>query len=78
MEDKEILKDNIILRECEGRYIKGIKYKYFTNGKFHMWGNRLSESLTTSCTYTVAIVELEDGSVINVMPEDLVFSDTKK
>lgn len=49
--------------------------KAFASGIFHTWGSNYEEFESGPGNYTVAIVELEDGRVVEVLPKDLIFTD---
>ena len=42
-------------------------------GLFHKWGNAYEEFETGAGNYTVAIVELADGTIAEVLPSNLKF-----
>ena len=44
-------------------------------GYFHGWGNAALESENTVASYTVALVELADGTITNVEPSNLKFTE---
>ncbi len=73
-----------MLRKCKGRYYKYSKdvgvYKpiNFELGYFHTWGNDYEEFETGAGNYSIAIVELPDGKIVKVNPNDLKFLDTKE
>ncbi len=66
------------MRKCKGKYYKDREYHDFDNGSFHCWGKTYEESDNGGCEYTVAIVELPDGQVVTVNPDDLVFLNKKE
>jgi hypothetical protein len=46
------------------------------SGLFHHWGSELFEQTEApSVSYTVGIVELEDGSVVSAAPAHVKFND---
>ena len=48
----------------------------FSNaGLFHQWGSAYEEQEGGGCTYTVAIVEMADGTIQQVLPSSLKFLD---
>ena len=65
-----------MFRKCHIRYykfIQGAKEHYYeADGKFHQWGQ---EAWEESFTYTVGIVELEDGSIVTTEPRNIKFID---
>lgn len=68
------------LRRCTGKlhvYEDGRwKDKEFELGYFHGWGMNYEEFETGPGNYSVAIVELPDGSVITPAVTDITFLDT--
>lgn len=60
------------MRRCKGKYYKDGNMIDFRVGKFHTWGL----GNTDNGSYTVGIVELKDGTIITVSPEDLIFTDS--
>lgn len=60
------------MRRCKGKYCKDGNMIDFRVGKFHTWG--LGNEDNTG-SYTVGIVELKDGTIITVLPENLIFTD---
>jgi hypothetical protein len=54
-----------------GMWEEGFPHK----GLFHQWANACEESSSGFGNYTVALVEIEDGSIIEVMPTSLRFDD---
>lgn len=44
-------------------------------GKFHQWGSSYEEFEGGPGNFTIAIVEMPDGSIITPQPEDIVFQD---
>ncbi len=45
------------------------------NGLFHKWGSNYEEFENGAVNYNVAIIELEDGSIEEILPESLKFDD---
>ena len=62
-------------RRCKGRYYKNGQYHDFQIGVFHQWGNQYEEFENGAGNYTVAIVELPDGSVVMPVACDIQFLD---
>lgn len=54
-----------------------VKVHDFT-GKFHQWGFELWEQEPASISYTVAIVEKDDGQIATVPPHLVMFDDVEK
>ena len=44
-------------------------------GLFHCWGSAYEEFESGPGNYTVAIVEMADGSILTPIPSDVVFLD---
>ena len=42
-------------------------------GVFHQWGNAMEESSEGFGNYTVGLVELPDGTVLEVLPSNIKF-----
>jgi len=50
--------------------------KDFTHkGKFHEWGEDYEEFESCAGNYSIALVELEDGTIEKVLPENVKFID---
>lgn len=60
-------------RYCKGRYYKGGNYHNFSIGRFHQWGSNYEEYENGAGNYSVAIVELPDGTVIMPVADDICF-----
>lgn len=71
-----------MLRKCKGKYGFWEKNKWtyedFELGYFHYFGCDYEEFETGAGNYSVAIIELPDGKVVKVNPNDLQFLDTKE
>ena len=50
--------------------------EFQTKGIFHQWGNAYEEFDNGAAPYTIAIVELEDGTVEEALPKNMKFLDT--
>lgn len=72
------------LRKCSGYYMEqntqnsseyGIRYHEveFTNGNFHQFGNNYREFESGVGNYTTAIVELEDGRIVEAVVDSIKF-----
>lgn len=48
---------------------------FSTPATFHMWGHRIIEDSNGIYSYTVGIVELEDGKVMSLIPDEIMFLD---
>ena len=46
---------------------------YLHDGVFHEWGSAYEESNTGFGNYTIAIVEQEDGTIVEVLPSNIKF-----
>lgn len=64
-------------RYCKGRYYKNGYYHDFSIGQFHQWGSNYEEYENGAGNYSVAIVELPDGTVIMPVADDISFLDDK-
>jgi hypothetical protein len=47
-------------------------------GIFHVWGVNYEEFESGTGNYSVAIVEMQDGSVVEALPQDVIFIDSVK
>ena len=47
--------------------------EFETQGFFHQWGNTYKEFESGVGNYTVALVELQDGTIAEVLPVNLKF-----
>jgi hypothetical protein len=47
--------------------------KFNSIGNFHSWGLSMEETQEQIASYTIAIVEMQDGSVYEVLPNNLIF-----
>lgn len=59
-------------------YIPGtlkLEKDYTQKGKFHQWGINFEEFENGAASYTVALVELEDGVIVEVEPSRIKFVD---
>lgn len=63
-------------RKCKGKYfVRERGFIEFDLGYFHEWGIDSEELEVGALNYTIGIVELKDGKIVIVMPENLVFID---
>lgn len=46
-----------------------------TYGFFHQWGSKVEETENGTFSQTVAIVELSDGTIQQVIPDNMMFVD---
>lgn len=61
------------MRKCKGFYYKDGSRIPFEQGLFHQWGCTYEEFEAGPGNYSVAIVELPDGTIIMPYPTDLQF-----
>jgi len=54
-------------------YKAPVKTELVGTGVFHCWGSSYEEFEDGPVSYTMAIVELRDGSIITPNPQDIVF-----
>lgn len=63
-------------RRCTGKYFIGEHgFVEFKLGYFHKWGIDSEELDVGALNYTVGIVELPNGNVVTVMPDNIRFID---
>lgn len=63
-------------RRCTGKYfIREYGFVEFKLGYFHKWGIDSEELDVGALNYTMGIVELPNGNVVTVMPENIRFID---
>lgn len=82
---KNVLYKNWIPKEmqkAEGAIYETIKpgtgcwEKEFTHeGLFHQWANAFEESSEGFGNYTVALIQKEDGTIVEVLPSNVKFLD---
>ncbi|MCR2047833.1 hypothetical protein NSB25_11115 [Acetatifactor muris] len=65
-------------RYCKGRYYKAGAYHNFEIGKFHQWGSNYEEFENGAGNYSVAIVELPDGTVVMPVADDICFLESEE
>ena len=46
---------------------------YFNDGLFHQWANSYEEFKSGPGNYTIALVEIEDGTIVEVLPCNIKF-----
>ena len=63
-------------RRKEGTGCYETEFKNY--GIFHQWGNSYEESDAGFGNYTVAIVELSDGTIAEVLPSNIKFVDNER
>lgn len=51
-----------------------VKSEEIINGVFHQWGSAYEEFDTGPGNYTVAIIELDDGSIKEFLPQHVRFT----
>lgn len=49
--------------------------EFLDSGLFHQWASNYEEGENNYGNYTVALVELEDGTIVEVTPVNLKFDD---
>jgi len=71
--------DNLLAgRLCCGKYYGSSGTCNFENGIFLTFGNNFEELKNGLGQYTTAIIQLEDGKVIEALPSDITFVQHKK
>lgn len=66
------------MRRCKGEYYNTTTntVEKFSVGKFHCWGISYKESRQGNIVmFSIGIIELKDGTIVKVPPEDLIFID---
>lgn len=63
------------MRKCKGKYYKDGKFVDFSLGYFHQWGCDYEDGETNFGNFTMAIVELPDGTIVQPLPKDIRFLD---
>lgn len=64
-------------RKCSGKYfVREHGFIEFNLGYFHKWGVDSEEVEGGVLNYTIGIVELKNGKIVAVMPENVKFVDT--
>lgn len=48
---------------------------FIHHGKFHCWGNAYEQFQDSAGNYSVALVELPDGTIAEVLPTNIKFVD---
>lgn len=46
---------------------------YIHEGIFHQWANAYEEFETGAGNYTVALIEIEDGTIVEILPTNVKF-----
>ena len=65
-------------RRCSGKYfVREHGFIEFELGYFHTWGIDSEELDVGVLSYTVGIVELSNGKVVTVMPQNIKFIDVE-
>jgi hypothetical protein len=62
------------MRPVIARIYRNDSWDTFT-GDFHQWGLAFEETRETSFNFTIAIIELPTGEIINPLPENVRFTD---
>ncbi len=71
--------DNLLAgRLCCGKYYRSSGECSFENGIFLAFGINYEEFESGPAQYTTAIIQLEDGQVIETLPEEIKFMQYKK
>ena len=65
--------NNKNLRKCKGKYFKNNQWCKFDFGYFHTWGIEFEQIGIEVANYSIALVELKNGRIIKVLPENLWF-----
>jgi len=50
---------------------------FLHEGLFHQWGNAYEESTAGFGNYTVALIEMPDGTIESVLPDNVRFSESE-
>ena len=65
-------------RRCSGRYfVRERGFIEFKLGYFHKWGIDSEEVEGGALNYTMGIVELPNGEIVTVTPENIKFIDVE-
>ena len=63
-------------RKCSGKYfVRERGFIEFSLGYFHEWGIDSEEVEGGVLNYTIGIVELKNGKIVTVIPENIKFVD---
>ena len=63
-------------RKCSGKYfVRERGFIEFSLGYFHEWGIDSEEVEGGVLNYTIGIVELKNGRIVTVIPENIKFVD---
>lgn len=64
-----------MFRKVKARiWLRTTKTWEYVTGKFHLWGMTYEELRENGAVgYTIAIIELEDGSIVTALPDDVRF-----
>lgn len=65
--------NNKNLRKVKGKYFEKNQWCEFNFGYFHTWGIEFEQIGIEVANYSIALVELEDGRIVKVLPENLLF-----
>lgn len=68
----------VSMRRCRGAYYyKGTKFE--VEGLFHQWASNYEDCGDAGIgNFTVALIELDDGRVVECLPSTVVFLDRKE
>ena len=65
-------------RRCSGKYfVRERGFVEFNLGYFHEWGVDSEELDVGALNYTIGIIELPNGKVVTVIPENIMFIDVE-
>ena len=59
----------MIVKEGTGCYAQN----YTSEGLFHQWANSYEEFESGPGNYTIALVEIEDGTIVEILPYNIKF-----
>lgn len=62
------------MRKCVASVYQNGKWVH-VNGFFHQWGSDFEEFEHGPANYSVAIIELDDGSIVMTPPDKVIFLD---
>jgi hypothetical protein len=65
------MKQKVLIKLWEKQ--KGFYSDYIHPGIFHQWGLAVIESTDSINSYSIALVEMGDGTIVQVLPEHIKF-----
>lgn len=65
------------MRKCVASVYQNGAWVHVT-GLFHQWGSGFEEFESGPANYTVAIIELDNGSVVTTSPDKVIFLDKSR